>query len=234
MKTKQIGKGSSLHVALGALAVAGLLSGCGETMQARKVAPSGFLGDYSQLKPGAEGEAKLVYVNQQVDFRQYNKIMLDPIKVYSGKDGKIAKLPKEDVQKLVNYFDATLREHLKADYTFVDKPGPGVMRLQVALTEAGRSIVVLDVLSSITPPGAAFSALKQVVTGAPAATGSVEVECLGTDSMSNQRLFAAVDGRVGEKYTGKFDKFNKWRAAQGAFDYWAERMQQRLREQRAK
>lgn len=226
MKAYQIG---------GWLVAASLLSGCGTTLQTREApTPSGFLGDYSQLKPGSEGEAHLVYVNKNADLSRYNKILMDPVKVYAGKDSKIAKIPKEDLQKLVNYFGAALREQLKADYTLVNQPGQGVMRLQVALTEAGRSVVLLDILSSVTPPGMAVSSLKQIATGTPAMTGSVGVECQALDSVSKERLFAAVDARAGQKYTGHLDKLNTWRAAQGSFDYWAERIATRLREESAK
>ena len=219
---------------MGPLVAACLLSGCGTTMQARKATPSGFLKDYSQLRPGAAGEALLVYKNPNVDFGQYDKILMDPVKVYAGKDGKIAKIPREDLQSLVNYFGAAIREHLAADYKLVNQPGPGVMRLQVALTEARGAVVALDVISSVTPPGIALNGLKTLATGSPAATGSVGAECQALDSVSGARLFAAVDARVGEKYTGKFDKLNKWRAAQGAFDYWAQRLQERLREERGR
>ena len=219
---------------LGLVLVAGMGSGCGTTMQARKAAPSGFLGDYSQLQPGSEGEALLVYVNPVIRFRQYDKILLDPVRVYAGQDSRIARIPRDDLQKLVNYFDATLREHLKSDYRFVNRPGPGVMRLQVAITEASKSVVLLDTLSSITPPGVAINALKTVATGTPAMTGYASGECQALDSVSNERLFAAVDARAGQKYTGRFDKFNTWRAAQGSCDYWAEQIRERLREQRFK
>jgi len=49
-------------VLMGMLAVALGAIGCPATYQARSVKPSGFLGDYSQLRPGKEGEALLVYV----------------------------------------------------------------------------------------------------------------------------------------------------------------------------
>jgi hypothetical protein len=232
MKTFQFSRKFQVSAALGILVIAGLVSGCGSTMQARKATPSGFLGDYSQLTQGDEGEALLRYVNPKVNFAKYNKILMMPVQVYAGKDSKIAKIPREDLRSLVNYLDATMREHLKTDYTFVDVPGPGVMKLQLAITEAHRSIVLLDVASSIGPPGVALSALKQVATGSPSATGSVGGECQAVDSVTGERLFAAVDARVGQKYTGKFDKFNTWRASQGAFDYWAEQLQQQLREHR--
>jgi len=234
-----IGVGMALTTTLGVVnvglvAVGLLMSGCGSTMQAREATPSGFLGDYSQLKPGAEGESLLVYVNPKADLSKYDKILMDPVKVYAGKDSKIAKIPREDLQKLVNYFDAAMRESLKADYKLVKQPGPGVMRLQLAMTEVKGSVVLLDVMSSLTPPGVAVNALKTVATGTPAATGSVGAECQAVDSVSGERLFAAVDARAGQKYTGKFDKFNKWRAAQGAFDYWAQTLQRRLKEESSK
>jgi len=232
MKTLRSNGKMCAGIALGAVVAASLLCGCGTTLQARKAMPSGFLKDYSQLKPGAEGQALLVYVNPRTDFRRYDKILMDPVRVYAGKRSPIAKIPREDLRSMVNYLEATVREQLKADYTFVDEPGPGVMRLQIAITDVKGSVVALDVMSSLTPPGIALSALKQVSTGSPSATGSVGGECQAVDSLSNVRLFAAVDARVGQKYTGKFDKFNKWRAAQGAFDYWAGQLQQWLRERR--
>ena len=231
MKAIRSETGLRVGMVLGGLVVTSLLCGCGATLQARKATPSGFLGDYSQLKQGGDDQALLLYVNPKADFRTYDKVLLDPVRVYAGKESKIAKIPREDLQTLVNYFDVTVREHLKADYTFVNAPGPGVMRLQIAITDAKASGRLMDTVSSVTPPGIVLSGLKQMATGTPAATGTVGAECQALDSESNVRLFAAVDARAGQKYTGKFDKFNKWRTAQGAFDYWAEHLQMRLREQ---
>lgn len=212
---------------------AGMLGGCKTTTsQARKAEPSGFLGDYSQLREGQGDEALLVYVNPQADIRKYSKILLDPVRVYAARDSALAKLPKPDLQDLVNYLDATLREHLKTDYALVSAPGPGVMRLRVAITEAKGSKVVLDVMSTVMPPSVALSMVKKLATGSHSAVGSAGVECEALDSASNVRLFAAVDARVGRKITGKFDKLDKWHAVTDAFDYWAARLQTRLSEER--
>jgi hypothetical protein len=43
-----------------------------------------------------------------------------------------------------------------------------------------------------------------------------------------------VYARVGRKVTGKLDKFSKWRTPNDAFDYWAERLQLRLKEERTR
>jgi hypothetical protein len=209
-----------------------LLVGCRSTFQSGSAEPSGFLGDYTKMTPGEDGQAQLLYINRQADFQKYDKIMIDPVKCYVASNGSLTTLDKDTRQDLINYLDATIREHLKTDYTIVEKAGPDVMRLRVALTDAKGSKVVLDTISSIVPFGIAIGAVKKVATGSNLSVGRVSAECEVVDSVSNVRLIAAVDERVGRKYTGKFDKFSRWHTAKDAFDYWALRMQVRLTELR--
>jgi hypothetical protein len=208
------------------------LIGCGSTYQARSAKTSGFLGDYSMLRKGGSGEALLVYIDTEADFKAYGKVLMEPIKVYTGKDGKLAKLPKKDVKRIVDYLDATIREQLKKDYTLTDQAGPDVMRLRVAVTEAEASAVVMDTVSSIIPVGVALSTLKRAAFGSHLSVGRAGVEAELQDSVSGKRLLAAVDRQVGRKYTAKFDKFEKWHAVQSAFDHWAVRLKERLTELR--
>jgi hypothetical protein len=210
-----------------------LLCSCAATSKSRTVTKSGFLGDYGQLKVGKEDQAQLVYVDSTADFKTYTKILMDPIKVYtSDKDSNLKKLSKEELQTLVNYLDATIRENLKKDYSFVDAPGPGVMRLRVAITDAEDSNVPLDTISSILPIGMALNMIQVGITGKSSFVGEAGVEAEMLDSQSNKRLMAAVDRRVGSKYTGQFDKFNEWHAVTDSYDYWAQRMQTSLSELR--
>ena len=204
--------------------------GCA-THQGRSVETSGFLGDYSQLHEGTGDEALLTYINPNADFRQYNKLILDPIKVYPGVgNSKLSSISPEDMQKLLDYFDATLREELGDGFVFVTQPGPETMRLRIALTEAKPGRVALDTFSSVMPPAVALNALKTVSTGRGTGIGEASAEVEMQDSMTGERLAASVDKRVGSKYTFKLDKFSRWRATKGAFDYWAKRMDERLAE----
>jgi hypothetical protein len=233
-KNNSWGWSSRVMGALGVVLMGGLLCGCTSTYQARKAKTSGFLVDYSQLRPGQGDEALLVYVSPVADFRRYGKIMMDPVRVYGTRGSALAKLPGADLQRLANYLDATLRATLAVDYALVNTPGPDVMRLRVAITEAKGAKVALDTFSTLMPMSLAVSEVKNLATGSHTAVGSVGVECEGLDSQTQARLFAAVDERVGRKVTGKFDKFEKWRTAADAFDYWAQRLQNRLREERGR
>ncbi len=205
-----------------------LAAGCSSTFQTRGVTTSGFLGDYSQLKEGSSNEAHLVYINPQTDFASFRKIIMDPIKIYSSEDSKLEELSDEDRLRVLNYFDATIREQLKSDYTFVKEPGAGVMRLRVAITEARGSNVLLDTSSSIIPIGMALGLIKKVAVGTNLSVGEARIEMELQDSQSGQRIAAAVDERAGRKYTGKFDKFDKFHTVEDAFDYWAGQLQKRL------
>jgi len=226
---------SHLCLAGTVLLSAALLSGCASTYQKRTVEGSGFLKSYSHLTDQGGDTAMLSYINPTANFKNYTKIMLDPVRAYAAStDSSMAKLDPEKKQMLLNYFDAALRENLKKDYTLVNQPGPDVLRIRVALTEARGSMVLLDTVSSVVPYGIAISAAKAIVTGKHLSVGEVGAECEGLDSMTGKQLFAAVDARVGRKYTLKFDKFSKWHTAKDACDFWAEQLHTRLLEKSGK
>jgi hypothetical protein len=206
-----------------------LITGCSSTFQTRKVTTTTFLGDYSQLEKGSGDEAQLIYINPQTDFNSYTKILMDPVKFYSDEDSK---LEGEDKKRIVDYLHATIKEQLKTDYLFVNEPGSGTMRLRVAITEARGSKVVMDTISSIIPIGMALGLVKKVAVGTNLSVGKASVELEIQDSQTGERLVAAVDERAGRKYTGKFDKFEKYHTVEDAFNYWAERLKKRLKELR--
>jgi hypothetical protein len=219
------------HLVLAAAVGLSLACGCSTTYQMRAAERSGFLKDYGQLKDNKSDAALLSYVDPQTDFKLYSKVLLEPVRAYAAnQDSDIAKLPREKQQDLVNYFDAALRENLKRNFALVNEPGPGVIRLRVALTEAKGANVLLDTTSSIVPFGIALSGVSALATGKHLSVGEVGAECEGLDAVTGHRLFAAVDARVGRKYTFRFDKFSKWRTAKDACNFWAERLSTRMAE----
>ncbi len=219
-----------LYFALAALFLTS--AGCQSTYRSEDVKTSGFLSDYSQLKPEIKGRASMFYFNKDSHFSAYTNILLEPIGIYVGKDHALQKLPPEEAQALVNYLDASLRGQLTNDYSLVTTPGPSVMRLRVAITEAKSSPVMRDLLSSVVPFSVALSTLKRVTIGSHLAVGSAGIESEAFDSVTGERLFAVVDVQIGRKVTGKVDKFEAWHAVQDACDYWALRFRDGLSEAR--
>ncbi|HLY37102.1 MAG TPA: DUF3313 domain-containing protein [Candidatus Binatia bacterium] len=222
---------STLVIATLALAV--VVTGCSATHQARSAKPSGFLRDYTELRPGKKGEALLVYIRPGVEWSKYDAILLEPVTIWGDavKTGYLQSVPKEEAQVTADYFDASLREALSRDYRLVDKPGADVMRLRVAITEAEGSTVPLDIASTVIPQMRLLSGVKRVATGTAAFVGKAGVEAEIEDSMTEERLAAAVDRQVGQKrLKGMTDT---WDDVNGALDYWSDRLRTRLAELRA-
>jgi hypothetical protein len=198
------------------------------TDKIRKSAKSGFLRDYSELQKGKGEQAQLVYVNPNADFSKYTQILIDPVVVFVVPKGDLTKMPEEDLQACINYLYAAVRDRLSKDYAIVDQPGEGVVRLRIAITDVKGAKVLMNTISSVMPVGLAVSAVKKIATGSATAVGSARIEMELQDSLTEERLAAAVDARSGKKITGKLDKFNKYAAVYDAYDYWAEKLQQRL------
>jgi hypothetical protein len=211
-----------------------LFSGCSTPLQTRHVETSEFLGDYSKLKPGEKGEAHLLYISPDADFSKYTKIQIDPIRVF-GKATRtgLLDLPDHDLKGLLDYLDATVREQVGKDYQLVDKSGPDVMKLRIAVTEGKGANVIANTISSIIPIGLAIDFVKWGFTGKHMAVGEASLEMELQDSVSNEMLAAAVDGRAGRKSIIS-GNFKKWGDVQDAFDYWAGRLAVRLGEFRTR
>lgn len=207
-----------------------LFVGCAQTKQARKVETSGFLDDYSMLQEGKKEEALLLYLNPTVYWTSYDKVLFESVSIWRGEDSKLDDIPENDLQRLADYLHTTVVTKLEEDYKIVDKPGPGVLRIRVAITEAGKSNVGLDIFSSIVPQARLLSGAKSLATGTGSFVGGASVEGEIKNAITGELLAAFVDRRAGGKSLK--GSTNAWNDVEQAFQYWAERLSERLRELR--
>lgn len=190
---------------------------------------SGFLGDYSQLKPGAEGQANFVYVNPVAPWKSYDKVCIRPVSLWQAEDpeSSLGSLSFDDKQTLVNSLHTALARELGKNFKLVDKPAPGVLVINAAITEAGKAKPVMNLLSTITPIGLVVGAGKTVVTGKSTGVGSVSVEAEFVDGGTGARVMAVVDSRAGTKKIGaKFG--DSWSDVYQAFEFWSGKIDARL------
>jgi uncharacterized protein DUF3313 len=212
------------------------IGGCASTQEAKSVEKSGFLGDYSLLKEGerstvsggsVENQALLIYKNPAADWRKYKKIQLDPVTLWmSQKDSQLKDVTPEDRQRLSALLWSKLDEELRKDYQMTSQAGPDVMRIQVAITEAGESSAVLDTITSVIPQTRLLSGMKSLATGVSAFTGSASVEGKMTDTETGTILSEAVDRRGGTKSLSGVT--NSWNDVEEAYRFWAEKLRYRL------
>jgi hypothetical protein len=153
--------------------------------------------------------------------------MLDRVQIWAAEDNSaLSKLSREDQQLLVDYLYVALKDALQKDYTLVNEPGPDVLRIRCAITEARATSPVKEILSTVTPYGLGISYARKLVTGTHSGVGIVSIEGELLDSVSGERLAAVVDRRAGTKSLNI--KATRWGEVQDAFNFWARRMQTNL------
>lgn len=178
----------------------------------------------NRLTMGGKEQAGLRYVNPAAQWTNYNKIMIDPVTFWGGDSTKVS---AADQQTLVNYFNQQLRKQIGEKFEIVDQPGPGVMKVQVAMTDAETATPVLRSVSMIVPQAHMLSNLKYLATGTFPFVGGAQAEARITDSVSGQVLTEAVDKRIGG---GSFTTGFQWQLgdAENAINTWCEMMAERL------
>jgi len=185
----------------------------------------GLIGKYcDKLTPGGKGQMGLRYVRPDVNWSQYNKVIIAPVTYWGSEESQI---PQSDRQTLINYFQQSLKENLAKKFQVVDEPGPGVMTLTVALTDAESATPVLRSISMIVPQARLLSSITRLATGTFPFVGGAQVEAKLEDSVSGQVLAAIVDKRLGSgSATAGFQW--RWGDVQSAMDFWSESAANRL------
>ena len=205
-----------------------LITGCASNNKVTDSKFSGFLGDYTILKPTPQDKDTLGYVTPGVNWQKYNSIMVDKVLIITP-DGDI----QTDGRLLVTIadkYEALLKQKLGKEFNVVNTAGSGTIRIQTAITSVFSSFDDLK--------GYQYIPIAAVVTGGRRAAGGekqsarVMSELRILDSVDGQLLGQAVDLKAGEK---KQDKNSAILLADVVpiLDQWATRVVDRLKGLRA-
>jgi Protein of unknown function (DUF3313) len=188
---------------------------------------SGFLGYYGRLQPGGKGQALYRYVNPSTNWSQYNAIIIDPISFWDSDDSSVS---QQDQQFLCDYFYNQLRQDMVKYFSVVDEPGPGVMRLQVAITNAQAATPVLRTASVVIPQARLLNKVTQLATGKFAFVGSARAEGKLTDAQTGEVLGEWLDQQVGGNNV-KTAATWEWQDSERVMNNWSERLAKGLNAQ---
>ena len=159
---------------------------------------SGFLDSsiYGKLKPG-ERPGSMFWLKEGADMRAYDYLLIDPVVCMPLKD-KTVELTDEQKKKATDGFRRILVQKVDPYYPVVDKPGPHVLRVRIALTE-------------LTPSRGDLG------------MGAAALEVDFRDAESGEILCAGVS-RIEGSERGKGEAKEEWSAVEGAFYEWADRL----------
>lgn len=186
-----------------------------------KMPQSGFLSDYSKLTQ--DDPLKFLdwyYAKEGLDLGSYDKIMLQHVAFFLSEDSEYKGIQADEMNELAEAVHEAIIEELSGDYTFTDKPGPGVMVLRFAFTNLTANKPVMGTVTTIIPVGLVLSAGKKAVTGKHMGMGGSSFEGELIDSQTNEVLMAAIDTKTGKKY--KISKSaSKWGQTKDIIRLWA-------------
>jgi hypothetical protein len=240
----------------GAVALAGCAStdsslfGSGTDVTASdpsRLTQSGFLSDYKRLAPVPWAEGIQCWRKPDLDARKFDKVLVSRMTVTLKPDQQQG-IDPTDLKTLTDYFHASMVKALKPQLKVVDKAGPGVLGIRVALTNLVPTDVSKSVTGTLVPYAFVAEAGSGVATGRPAGStpylGETGMEMQFVDGASGTILAECRDTQIGRKYAAELDagaagaaqtwasgyvnSFQGWAYAKNAFDKWAELTAQRI------
>jgi len=116
-----------------------------------KAPTSSFLGpDARLLTPGdvCKGQASLRYFNPAAQWQQYKSVLIEPVTFWGDETSKVV---PSDQQALATYFKGALDKEFGEKFQVVSEPGPGVVRVQFAITDAEAATPRLRTVALVVP-----------------------------------------------------------------------------------
>jgi hypothetical protein len=177
-------------------AMAALLASCSSPAPKE----SGFLGnEYSKMHkseaPG--GGSRLSYLNPRFTPANYKAVWLDRVIFYPEPEPS-ENVSADTLNQIRSYADKSLRQKLGQQVRLVDKAGPGVAHIRVAITAVGTEDQALKAYQYI-PIALVLTGAKAAIEGGRPQDATIAIETSVTDSMTNEMLYAAVRGGTGEE-----------------------------------
>jgi CRP-like cAMP-binding protein len=127
-----------------------------------------------------------------VDWRTYNKVIIEPVVIYRGPDQQFADMSEEDKVSLASYMQTRFTEKLGRRFTLVNQRGPNTVRVRLTLTGAVANTPVLGTLSRFDLAGAVYNGVQAARDGEGSMTGSVIYAVEIFDAATSRLLGAFV------------------------------------------
>jgi hypothetical protein len=203
---------------LGALSlVLALLAGSAAGQQ-----NSGFLTDYSKLAPAADNPKVSLWISKDFDFKPYHKVMLDPVEVWVSPTSEYKGASPDALKGIADRFTSSFKRALQPGYQLVNKPGPGVLHIRLAVTglnlakPAFKPRNIVPIVFALRAVSGAINAQDVVLTA--------EMEVRGPDDKVVAEALATGAG----DWTVKPDYDVTWQDVQGITDSWAKGLRRQL------
>ena len=199
------------------------MAGCAATKEGQVPEHTGFLRAPELLKPGKPGQAQQLYVKPDVDWASYDKVMLDPVTIWRGKESQMQGISRADEQRMANYFYQLIHTALAKDYQIVTSPEANTLRISVAIIKLKEANVALETVSTVLPQARLISSIASASTGkAPSFVGQASVQVNVINAESGVLLLEGADARIGGQSLSSVS-MNSWTDVENIMKFWVAR-----------
>jgi hypothetical protein len=183
----------STHIKRDRLAIIALCAALAACGSADPVAYSGIASS-SQLAPNPKDDSGRVpyRYSTAVDWRSYDRIIIDPVVIYRGPDQQFDDMSEEDKAELARYMQAEFAEKLKTRFQLVSDPTPDTIRVRLTLTGASTNTPVLSTFTKVDLAGGLYNGVQAIRGGEGALSGAVIYAVEIYDAPTNRLLGAFV------------------------------------------
>lgn len=158
---------------------------------------SGFLKDYSQLKPAesASGAPVMRWIDPDVKFDKYTRVYIEPSQFYPQPQ-PTGVISAQALQSITRYFDTALKRELSKNMTLAQGPGPNTIVVRPAITAVATSTEGLKPYEVI--PIALVAAAVNTAAGGRDQNVEIATEAAFLDAQTNKVLAQVVRKGSGE------------------------------------
>lgn len=196
--------------------VAILLSGCAVKNQVSHSLQAIPLTAFQQSESNPN---QRIYKEPGVDLRQYNEVLLDPLQFIRQENGQWYLLTANEQNEIGRYYHATFqRELLNHGVRIATAPGPGVLRVQAAITNFDLTRPDPK-LRDLLPAKIAINVTREVIGKEPYLLRVGSMAQL-LDSQSGKLLVRVMDARESPDTTHKESPITAGEMAK-MIDQWA-------------
>jgi hypothetical protein len=188
---------------------------------------SGFLPDYSRLKPVEGNPDAKIWAAPRFSLADYDRVIIDPVQLHLPPDKtKVKDEELKELQALTVYFRDALIHALQARYPMTDLPGPRTLRIRAAITDVVKAKPMRNVMTSVLPVGIVLNLGSEVFAGKGMGVAEVAIEVEVLDSLSGASQAAFTGRKTGHKYDVK--GATELGQVKKALEEWAEQLRKRF------
>lgn len=144
------------------------------------------------MRPSDQSDRLPYTYTTPVNWRDYSRILIEPVKVYRGADAQFGKIPEHGKIALASYMQEQFTKKLSPPFELTTTRKPRTLRLRLTLTGAKPTMPMAGSFSRIDLAGGPYNMVQAIRGKEGSLTGSVFYAVEIYDASTNRLLVAHI------------------------------------------